>query len=40
MPWALSDAARVASGTLDGLTTIQGLAGFTQPSNQETLAQF
>src|SRR3954451_1996970 len=40
MPWALSGPARVASGTLDGLTTIQGLADFPQPPNQETLAQF
>lgn len=40
MPWALNDPARVASGTLDGLTTIQGLADFTQPPDQETLAQF
>jgi hypothetical protein len=40
MPWALNDPARVASGTLDGLTTIQGLADFTQPTNQETLSQF
>lgn len=40
MPWALQDPARVASGTLDGLTTIQGLADFSQPADQETLVQF
>ena len=40
MPWALNDPARIASGTLDGLATIQGLADFTQPPDQETLAQF
>jgi hypothetical protein len=40
MPWALNDPARVASGTLDGLRTIQRLADFTQPPAQETLAQF
>jgi len=40
MPWALQDPARVASGTLDGLTTIQGLADFSQPADQETLTQF
>jgi len=40
MPWALNDPARVASGTLDGLTTVQGLADFTQPPDKETLTQF
>lgn len=40
MPWALNDPARVASGTLDGLTTVQGLADFTQPPEKETLTQF
>ena len=35
MPWALNDPARVASGTLDGLTIIQGLT-----ANGQTLGQF
>ena len=35
MPWALNDPARVASGTLDGLTIIQGLS-----ANGQTLGQF
>jgi hypothetical protein len=40
MPWALRDPARIASGAIDGLKVIQGLADFTQPVNQETLTQF
>jgi len=39
MPWALTDAARVASGTLDGLTIIRNLTVSTQTGNQ-TLTQF
>jgi acetyl esterase/lipase len=37
MPWALDDPARVASGTLDGLTVIQEL---TDPTSGQTLSQF
>lgn len=39
MPWALNDTARVASGTLDGLTIIQNLTAITQTGPQ-TLSQF
>jgi triacylglycerol lipase len=35
MPWALNDPARIASGTLDGLAIIQGLA-----ANGQSLGQF
>jgi triacylglycerol lipase len=37
MPWALKDPARIASGTLDGLRVIQGLA---DPTTGQTLTQF